>query len=191
MSPFSGDFRQILPVVPRGSRGMIVLMCFRSSSFYQCVNFLSLIGNMRRQEIENSPEEDNAVLEYPQFMLKDGEGKLERTTDSLIDLPLAINIVDSATDLVESVFKLLNNNYDDVRWLNSWAILTPTNSRLKNLNEQVAEAFPGTFSCYKSADSVLCDSSEAQNAAELRYPQELLNSIELWDFIARSRNGIE
>ena len=146
---------------------------------------------MRRQEIENSPEEDNAVLEYPQFMLKDGEGKLERTTDSLIDLPLAINIVDSATDLVESVFKLLNNNYDDVRWLNSWAILTPTNSRLKNLNEQVAEAFPGTFSCYKSADSVLCDSSEAQNAAELRYPQELLNSIELWDFIARSRNGIE
>ena len=39
--------------------------------------------------------------------------------------------------------------------------------------------FSGTFSYYKSAESVVCDSIEPQNAAELRYPQELLNSIEV------------
>ena len=38
--------------------------------------------------------------------------------------------------------------------------------------------FPGSFSSYQSADSLSCDSVEAQKQAELRYPQELLNSVE-------------
>ena len=45
------------------------------------------------------------------------------------------------------------------------------------LNNQVSEWFPGTYSRYNGADSLSCDSVEAQNSAELRYPQELLNSI--------------
>ena len=50
---------------------------------------------------------------------------------------------------------------------------------LEYLNDKVADRFPGTFAYYKSADSVLCDSLEAKEAAELRYSQELLNSIEI------------
>ena len=38
---------------------------------------------------------------------------------------------------------------------------------------------PNDFSNYRSADSVVCDSVEAQNAAELWYLVELLNSIEV------------
>ncbi len=134
---------------------------------------------MGLQAIMNSREKDNAVLEYPQFPQKVREWKLERTIDSLIDLSPAVSIVDSATDLVESVFKRLDNNYDDVQWIPSRAILTPKNRRPKSLNNQVAEVFPGAFSYYKSGDSVVRDSLEAQNAAELRYPQELLNPIEV------------
>ena len=42
---FRGDFRQILPVVPRGSQGMIVFMYFQSSPLYQCIDFLNLSQN--------------------------------------------------------------------------------------------------------------------------------------------------
>ena len=59
-----------------------------------------------------------------------GEGKIEEATDSLIFLPLAVNIVDSVTDLVQFVFQNIEKKYDDVGWLISRAILTPINSRL-------------------------------------------------------------
>ena len=63
--------------------------------------------------------------------------------------------------------------------LKSRAILAPTNSRLESLNSKVANIFPQDFSYYRSADSVVYDSVQARNAAELRYPVELLNSIEV------------
>ena len=176
---FSGDFRQILPVVPRGSRGMIVFMSFKSSPLYQCVDLLSLNENMRLEANVKYHETNTAVLGYPAFLLKVGEGKFEVTTESLIELPTAVNVVGSSTDLVKSVFQNLNDNHNDVHWLTSRAILTLTNNWLKSLNEKVAEWFPGNFSHYQSADSVMCDSLQAKNAAELRYPQELLNSIEV------------
>ena len=84
-------------------------------------------------------------MEYPDFLLKMGEGKLEGTTDHLISLPTAV-IVDSVTDLVQSVFQNLEKRYEDVEWLTSQTILTTTNSRLQCINDQVAELFPGTFS---------------------------------------------
>ena len=176
---FSGDFQQILPVVPSGSRGMIVFTCFKSSPLYEYVNSLSLTENMRLRGIQNDKKADKEVLENPEFFLQVGEGKIEGAPDSLIPLPPAVNIVDSVTDLVQSVFQNIEKKYDHVGWLTSRAISTPINSRLQYINNQVAERFPEKFSAYKSADSVLCDSLEAQNAAELRHLQELLNSFEV------------
>ncbi len=110
---------------------MIVFMCFKSSPLYQCVKLLSLTENMRLQAIMHEYETDKAVLEYPDsFFLELGEGKVERTTDSLIELPPAVNIVGSATELVQSVFENLDSKYDDIPWVTSRAILTPTDSHL-------------------------------------------------------------
>ena len=125
------------------------------------------------------PENRQRSLRISIVLLKAGEGKIEGTTDSLIHLPLAVNIVDSETDLVQFVFLNIKKKYDDVGWLTSRAILTPTNSRWQCINDKVAEQFPGKFSAYESADSVTCSLLEAQNATELRCPQELLNSIEV------------
>ena len=128
---------------------------------------------MRLQAIQNDKEGDKEALEYPDFLLKVGEEKLEGTTDYLIPLPTAVNIVDSVTDLVQSVFQNLEKRYDYVGWLTSQAILTTTSSHLQCINDQVAELFRGAFPDYRSADSVVCDSIEAQNAAELLYPKGL------------------
>ena len=141
---FSWDFRQILPVVPRGSRGMKVLTCLKSSAVYHYVNSLSLTENMRLRWIQNNKKADEEILEYPEFFLKVGEGKIG-ATDSLTHLPPAVNIFDSVTDLVQSVFHNIENKYDDVGWITSRAILTLINSRLHCINNKVAEQFSGKF----------------------------------------------
>src|SRR5947207_13185796 len=44
---FCEDFQQILPVVPRGTRGQIVSTCLKRFSLWRHVQYLSLIINMR------------------------------------------------------------------------------------------------------------------------------------------------
>ena len=55
---FSGDLRQILPVVPRSSRGMIVFICFKSSPPYQSLKCISLTQNMKLRAIQNDVDTD-------------------------------------------------------------------------------------------------------------------------------------
>jgi ATP-dependent DNA helicase PIF1 len=44
---FGGDFRQILPVVPRGTRGDVVAAALNHSSIWQHVHVFKLHTNMR------------------------------------------------------------------------------------------------------------------------------------------------
>jgi hypothetical protein len=44
---FGGDFRQILPVVPRGTRGDVVAAALNRSSIWQHVRVFKLHTNMR------------------------------------------------------------------------------------------------------------------------------------------------
>jgi hypothetical protein len=48
---FGGDFRQILPVVPRGTRGDVVAAALNRSSIWQHVRVLKLHTNMRVQRL--------------------------------------------------------------------------------------------------------------------------------------------
>ena len=66
---FSGDFRQIISVVPRGYRSMIVIMCFQSSPLYQSVKSLKLTQNMRLRVIQNNAGTDKSVFRYPDFFV--------------------------------------------------------------------------------------------------------------------------
>ena len=101
---------------------MVVFMCFQSSRLYQCMSFLNLSENMRVQAIRDDHETDPEVLDYPNFLLKFGEGKLKQTLDYFIEFPPSLNTVEPSTKLVESVFPNLKEKYDDVQWLKSRAI---------------------------------------------------------------------
>jgi len=48
---FGGDFRQILPVVPRGTRGDVVATALNHSSIWQHVRVFKLHINMRVQKL--------------------------------------------------------------------------------------------------------------------------------------------
>ena len=100
---------------------------------------------MRLRGIQNDKKEDKEDLEYPEFLLKVSERKLEGATDSFIPFPPAVNIVDSVTDIVQSVFKNIEKEYDKVGLLTYRAILTPINSRLQWINNRVPERFRENF----------------------------------------------
>ena len=66
---FTGDLRQILPVVPKASRGMVVHLCLKSSFIFSELHVLQLTQNMRLKALTDDPNSEKAALEYPKCLL--------------------------------------------------------------------------------------------------------------------------
>ncbi|CAH9134225.1 unnamed protein product, partial [Cuscuta epithymum] len=82
---FGGDFRQILPVIPKGSRQDIVLAALNSSYLWQFCKVLKLTKNMRLTGDKNS-----AVLKsFADWILQIGDGVLgdDEDGESMIEIP--------------------------------------------------------------------------------------------------------
>ena len=72
---FCGDFRQILPAVPRGTRGQIVSACIKRSPLWNKVQPLSLNINMRLFSPTMSPAERQRQEQFANRILTIGEGR--------------------------------------------------------------------------------------------------------------------
>ncbi len=62
---FSGDFRQILPVISGGSTAQIVHACVKSSELYAGFRILRLKGNMHLSSLQNDPNATETALQFP------------------------------------------------------------------------------------------------------------------------------
>ena len=56
--------------------------------------------------------------------------------------------------------------------------MATTNASLKDLNRAIGAKIPGDYHDFRSADSVRCQDADQEKGLELKYPQELLNSME-------------
>lgn len=128
---FPGDFRQILPVVPCGSRGQIVDGCFRSSALFNNFSPLQLTENMRLSALIKDRTTSRDALDFPSFLLKVGEGNVPDTEDSRIKLPESVKQEGDIKELFHIIFEDIGNKYNDVEWLKRRAILTTRNSNLQ------------------------------------------------------------
>lgn len=81
---FSGHFRQILPVLPKAFRGMIVHVCFISSTFFRQTHKLFLTLNMMLEVLKKDPSASSNALSYPGFLLKFGEGSAREGKETLL-----------------------------------------------------------------------------------------------------------
>ncbi len=175
---FSSDFRQILPVVPKGSRGMILQLYLKLATIFSELNLLPLTENVHLRALKEVDNAEPFAIEYPTYLLADGEGTHEQDHDSKIELPPSICLVPPSVDLIDAGFSNLAPSYSYYKWLTSRAILATINSRQKQLNDEIIERFPGSNRVFLSADSVVSDNPAEQKAIELNYHQELLNKIE-------------
>jgi hypothetical protein len=111
---FGGDFRQVLPVVGRGSRAQIVGASLRMSYLWNSMRHLKPVRNMRAKS-------DPWFVEY---LLRIGGGSEEAKGDGEIHLLDDICIPQTGEDndldtLIDCIFPTLNANMSNKSYITS------------------------------------------------------------------------
>ncbi|CAF3348294.1 unnamed protein product [Rotaria sp. Silwood2] len=165
----AGDFRQTLPVIPKGTMADELKACLKASFLWRHIHKLKLKINMRVHL-----QGDVAASQFAQQLLSLGDGKIVADpTTGLITIPNNFcNIVDSIETLKTSVFPDIRRCFNDHKWLCERAILAPKNDSVNAINLQIQQQLPGVVISYKSIDTVV-DIDQA-----VQYPTEFLNSLE-------------
>ncbi|KAL4127222.1 hypothetical protein QTP88_011412 [Uroleucon formosanum] len=169
----AGDFRQTLPVVPRGTPADELNACLKASPLWNNVKTLSLTTNMRVQ-LQN----DQSAAQFSKQLLDLGNGKVPvDATSGLITLTNDFcRFVDTQLVLIENVFPNISENYKNYAWLSQQAILAAKNNDVHALNFTIQSKIAGDLVTYKSVDSIT-NPDDVVN-----YPTEFLNSLEIPGF---------
>ncbi|XP_063924681.1 ATP-dependent DNA helicase PIF6-like [Zophobas morio] len=163
----TGDFRQTLPVVPRGTRADEVRSCLKSSYLWPQIKKLALKTNMRVLL-----GDDATVGEFAQTVLQIGDGNYPTVDGKIIIPPTLATVVESLTELTNKIYPdIINLKAKPIDWLCERAILTPKNDRAAGINDLLLKSFEGEEIQYKSMDSVV------QTDDAINYPVEFLNTL--------------
>ncbi|XP_075658771.1 uncharacterized protein LOC142628592 [Castanea sativa] len=126
-----GDFRQLLPVIPKGTKAKLLDACIVNSPLWRYIKILHLTQNMRSIN-------DQQFLEY---IRRIGDGIEPFATDDLIKVPSSMAIPwegdHSIAQLIEQVFPDLQNHAYNARYMVDRALLTPINEDVDKLNEKI------------------------------------------------------
>ncbi|XP_014780017.1 uncharacterized protein LOC106876122 [Octopus bimaculoides] len=162
-----GDFRQTLPVIPKGNTAGTVRACLKSSALWPLVKTIKLHTNMRAHM-----RGDVASAEFSHTLLALGEAKTPCDEKGNITIDSLCTIVDTPSDLTDAVFPDLQANYHNMDWIGQRAILAPKNTTVNHIDDQMLKIILGDDYIYKSIDTTP-DPEDVIN-----YPIEVLNSLE-------------
>ncbi|KAL3633896.1 hypothetical protein CASFOL_022658 [Castilleja foliolosa] len=178
---FGGDFRQILPVVPKGSRQDIVNATINSSYLWKHCKVLRLTKNMRLQSLDNMDERAQ-LKEFSEWIASIGDGKLGIDDDCAASIEIPDDMLikysgDPITAIVEETYPMFRDSIDDPMFLKDRAILAPTLEMVDSINEYMNSLNSSEGYTYLSSDST-CKSDGSVNdfISELHTP-EFLNAI--------------
>ncbi|XP_002449443.2 uncharacterized protein LOC8071841 [Sorghum bicolor] len=162
---FGGDFRQVLPVVTRGTRAQVTDATLQRSYLWDKIRKIRLSRNMRAQ---SDPW-------FSEYLLRIGNGTEETIGDDYVRLPddIVIGYTDTevaVNQLIQDVFPSLEEHATSAAYMSSRAILSTKNDHVDRLNAMMIERFPGDEKVYHSFDTVVDD---PQN----HFPIDFLNSI--------------
>nr|XP_043611106.1 ATP-dependent DNA helicase PIF1-like [Erigeron canadensis] len=179
---FGGDFRQILPVVPGGSRSEIVNASLISSYIWQYSIVLKLTVIMRLQQGSNRTQQEE-IKEFADWIIKVGNGRLCEPNDGEVDIPIPENLFikseqDPVSDIIKCVYpdyiaRLYEKNYFEDR-----AILAPTHDTVNLINDRMLNTLPGAERVYLSSDTI-CQSDLNPNMSPDLYSPDFLNRIKI------------
>ncbi|XP_076930060.1 uncharacterized protein LOC143594702 [Bidens hawaiensis] len=160
-----GDFRQVLPVVQRGTRAQIVDSSFRMSPLWSVTKKMRLTINMRA--LNDSWFSD--------FLLRVSDGSEEAIEGNFIRIPDNMTIPfttkeNSIKELFNAIFPSIENNVCTSDYIASREILSTRNESVDEINDQILDNFQKEEHVYNSFDEVEDDKHHL-------YPIEFLNAL--------------
>ena len=165
-----GDFRQILPVVPQGTRANIVNACLKKSPLWKNMTSYTLTTNLR--VLQYNENEEGRL--FADMLLQLGNGRIPITAHpDVIALSGFGTMVETVELLFDCVFSGVGERFTNIEWLMQRAILTPLNERVSAINNMLSLKLPGPTTTYNSINSVVDEEESVQ------FPVEFLNSIEV------------
>ncbi|XP_050909938.1 uncharacterized protein LOC127123800 [Lathyrus oleraceus] len=159
-----GYFRQVLPVVRKGTKAQMISACIVQSHLWDHTKILCLRQNMRSFHDQK----------FAEFLIRIGDGVEPTKLDDMVRLPSQIAIQwegeHSIQVLIQHIFPNLELHGWDAPYMVQRAILTPTNDDVQKLNDMIIDQFPGEEHNLLSFDEVEGDNHNL-------YQYEFLNSI--------------
>ncbi|MCH79314.1 helicase-like protein, partial [Trifolium medium] len=174
-----GDFRQILPVIPKGTRYEIVQATINSSPLWHCCEVLTLTTNMRL--LAGCPASDVEKRSFSEWILRIGDGTLGDSDDEYIKIQIPHDLLispshDPLSAIVESTYPNLLSNMNDSSFFRNRAVLAPKNTVVDTINEYILEQIPGEDKIYLSYDSP-CSGDSDNGVFDDVHTAEFLNTI--------------
>ena len=161
----SGDFRQTLPVIARGSAADEIKACLKSSELWCHVEVFNLKTNMRAEYYG-----DATSKQFAEDLLQLGNGNFPTDAEGLVDMHTLSTVVSNLDELIDKVYPNFEERHKSRKWLSNRAILAPKNTTVDKINDRLLGKMRGDEMIYKSIDTMV-DESEA-----VHYPTEFLNS---------------
>ncbi|MCH86130.1 helicase-like protein, partial [Trifolium medium] len=175
-----GDFRQILPVIPKGTRHDIVHSTINSSPLWRFCEVLTLTTNMRLLAGRtNSDVED--TRNFSQWILGIGDGSIGDADDECIRVQIPEDLLihssgDPIAAIVDSTYPNLFQNIHDPSFFQNRAILAPKNVIVDAVNDYILNLISGDEKIYLSYDSPYSTNSSIDMPDDVHTP-EFLNTI--------------
>ena len=167
-----GDFRQVLPVVKKGSRPQIVNASIVNSHcwihFQQ--NIIRLSANMRAA---GDPQ-------FQKFLLSIGNGQGLTQNSNQINLPHSMVVHGGSDDqnvdsLIDTIFPNIRTSFSHSNYFMDRAILCCKNKSVNQINSKILSYIPSELITYTSHDSV-------EDDPQGLYLPEYINSINISGF---------
>ncbi|KAF7815066.1 uncharacterized protein G2W53_029035 [Senna tora] len=139
---FDSDFRQILPVITRGSRQDIVLSSLNSSYISDSCKVFTLTKNMRLGSGSNEFE-NQTIYEFSEWIFKIGNGLIgdvlndEESHITIADDILIHDVQDLIDAIVKSTYPSFMDNYDKHTYIRDRAALAPTLYDVASVNNYI------------------------------------------------------
>ncbi|XP_019199145.1 PREDICTED: uncharacterized protein LOC109192894 [Ipomoea nil] len=175
-----GDFCQILPVVPKGTRQDIVSSAINSSYLWDSCKVLRLTQNLRLCSVPNGGNRQ-ALQEFADWIANVGDGKLGGRNDGFVEVEIPKHMLlsagaDDIKTIVHSTFPRFANGNTDPEHLIGRAILAPTLDVVNAVNEYMTELHNAESRSYFSSDAVCKADGDNGIFGDVHTP-EFLNSI--------------